>query len=309
METLDARAATLEALRAWAATSRADLVAAAWRAGNRNVAELARVAGKDRGTIYLDLRSKGIDPTAREEPAMPTATTTPTNELPVPGWRHPHLLSIQARDTGIGTQYRYETKPFTGSEPMPELPEGWSTIHPSDGDGPRNWERAQQRRTEIRLVRMEWAKARFRRDVGRAVKDRSGTPYVTPAEAWQAYIEARDALTAAYAALGSTPDNMWRAALSAIVDAKRAAKRAAQQWDYNHAPELMRLHKWLVSELGWESMPQDALAKAAAEHGVDASGWILADEDDYTMTAEAQVDDLIRDGDERIREIESLTKA
>lgn len=36
------------------------LVVAAWRAGERRVAELARCAGVSRDTIYVDLRSAGI---------------------------------------------------------------------------------------------------------------------------------------------------------------------------------------------------------------------------------------------------------
>lgn len=305
METLDARAATLEALRAWAATSRADLVAAAWRAGNRNVAELARVAGvRDRGTIYLDLRSKGINPTAREEPAMPTTAPTAA-DLPVPGWRHPHLLSIQARKTAFGAQYRYETKPFTGREPEPKLPAEWDQIHPSDGD--RDWERVQQRRTEISLVQSVWAKARYRHQVGVALKERSGNPYLTAAEAWQAYVAARDALTAAYAALASTPDNMWRAAITRIVDTKKTAERAALAWDTHHAYPLAQLDKWLAGRVGREHMPSNALASAAKGHGVDVDGWIVADEDDYVMTASAQINEMVREGEERIREIEALT--
>lgn len=58
----------LDALRDWAvradqlASDRADLMAAAWRAGGRNVAELGRSAGVSRDTVCSDLRSRGIDP-------------------------------------------------------------------------------------------------------------------------------------------------------------------------------------------------------------------------------------------------------
>lgn len=63
--------ATLAALAGWAARrdrlpeDRADLLAAAWRAGTRNVAELARAADTARDTVYTDLRSRGIEPTDR----------------------------------------------------------------------------------------------------------------------------------------------------------------------------------------------------------------------------------------------------
>jgi hypothetical protein len=75
--TSDPRAAVREAaltdLREWAEsqpTARQRLVAAAWRAGVRNVAELARAAGVSRDTVYDDLRRENIDHTKRS--AMPT---------------------------------------------------------------------------------------------------------------------------------------------------------------------------------------------------------------------------------------------
>lgn len=69
------RDAALAALRAWAAhaeahaDTRPQLVAAAWRAGVRNIAELTRAAGvRARDTIYADLTAMGIDYTRREDP-------------------------------------------------------------------------------------------------------------------------------------------------------------------------------------------------------------------------------------------------
>jgi hypothetical protein len=73
--TPDPRAAALADLREWAenqATARQRLIAAAWRAGVRNVAELSRTAGVSRDTVYDDLRRENIDPTKRS--AMPTIT-------------------------------------------------------------------------------------------------------------------------------------------------------------------------------------------------------------------------------------------
>ncbi|WP_158835049.1 hypothetical protein [Streptomyces sp. NRRL S-350] len=56
---------TMAELRAWGAKPpgevRADLVARAWRAGNRNIAALAEAARTTRQTIYTDLDSHGID--------------------------------------------------------------------------------------------------------------------------------------------------------------------------------------------------------------------------------------------------------
>jgi hypothetical protein len=67
------RLAALAALVAWAdrrehlADERADLVAAAWRRGSRNVAELARLARVSRDTIYSDLKGRDIDTSSRAQ--------------------------------------------------------------------------------------------------------------------------------------------------------------------------------------------------------------------------------------------------
>lgn len=66
-----ARLTALTALRAWTRQrdrmpdQRAALLATAWRAGERNVRELARIADVSRQTVYDDLRGQGIDPTNR----------------------------------------------------------------------------------------------------------------------------------------------------------------------------------------------------------------------------------------------------
>lgn len=66
----------MAALRDWSSPGRrADLVAAAWLAGETNVSLLAEAARTSRPTVYADLRSRGIDPDHRpKEPAMPAAT-------------------------------------------------------------------------------------------------------------------------------------------------------------------------------------------------------------------------------------------
>ncbi|MFD5615839.1 hypothetical protein [Kitasatospora sp. NPDC127060] len=56
----------LNALRAWSAPGRrAELIAAAWKAGATRVAVLAEAARVSRPTVYADLRSQGIDPDRR----------------------------------------------------------------------------------------------------------------------------------------------------------------------------------------------------------------------------------------------------
>lgn len=72
-----ARLAALTALRGWAIrrdrlpAERALLLEAAWRAGARNVRELARLADVSRDTVYSDLKSRGIDPSNRSDGRQP----------------------------------------------------------------------------------------------------------------------------------------------------------------------------------------------------------------------------------------------
>lgn len=313
MESLDVRAATLDALRRWAATDRASLVAAAWEAGNRNVSELARTARVGRDAIYADLRAKGIDPTAsREEPAV-MPTTDEAVDLPVPGWRHPHLLTVRKSRHFDEVVYDLTVKPFTGREVEPEIPQEWDRIHPSEED--EDWNRSvapsRQRSVEIELVRKAWAQARFKYQVGQLLARGSGHLYRTPTEAWQAYVDAREGLRTAYAALDSTPDNEWKAALLRIVDAKQAAEQAAEQWD-DHAREFTALDWWLFGVLGEDNHPDRAIRDTAKEHGVDTTAWLIGTHDEYTSRyysppAQAEIKEMIEAGDERIRQVQALS--
>ena len=67
------RIAALSELIAWAerrerlSEDRADAMAAAWRTGTRNVAELARLARVSRDTVYADLAARSIDVGSREQ--------------------------------------------------------------------------------------------------------------------------------------------------------------------------------------------------------------------------------------------------
>ncbi len=285
--TVDARTATLDALRHWAAQSRATLVAAAWRAGNRNITELATAAGCGRDAIYADLRAHAIDPrTDREEPAVPTTTTDP-DVLPIPGWRHPNLIEVRitSRNPAYGPNYQVITTPFRPDDPEPKLPAEWDGVHPTEGNpattNPNVRARYRQRLTELGLVRKAWARDRFTHQVAAALRRPDGTyPETTCAEVWAAYATARTALTAAYAAMDTTPDNMWRSALLRIVDAKTAALDAAQRWD-TAAAALAELDNWLLGQLGERDHPTHALRDAAATHGVDTTTWLIGGSYDY----------------------------
>ncbi|MFD5848160.1 hypothetical protein [Streptomyces chartreusis] len=90
-EEADMARAALAALRGWAARrerltgDRADLMAAAWWSGHRNVAELARSADVSRDTVYEDLRSRGIEPTDKTAAADPLPRYTPLTAVGVGG--------------------------------------------------------------------------------------------------------------------------------------------------------------------------------------------------------------------------------
>ncbi|MCX5115484.1 hypothetical protein OOK13_45135 [Streptomyces sp. NBC_00378] len=69
------RDTAMAALRDWSSPGRrADLIAAAWQAGETTVSALAEAARITRPTVYADLRSRGIDPDHR-----PKGTTVITN--------------------------------------------------------------------------------------------------------------------------------------------------------------------------------------------------------------------------------------
>ncbi|MFF8423362.1 hypothetical protein [Streptomyces sp. NPDC015680] len=72
------RDTALAALRDWSSPGRrADLIAAAWQAGETTVSALAEAARITRPTVYADLRSRGIDPDHRR----PKGTTMMITDL------------------------------------------------------------------------------------------------------------------------------------------------------------------------------------------------------------------------------------
>ncbi|SEB31382.1 hypothetical protein SAMN04490357_0155 [Streptomyces misionensis] len=97
-EPTDVRGAALAALRGWAtrrdrlADNRADLMAAAWWAGTRTIAELARAADVSRDTVYDDLRARGVEPTDKAAesagmlPPYAPLTAEPVRELAQHAW-------------------------------------------------------------------------------------------------------------------------------------------------------------------------------------------------------------------------------
>jgi hypothetical protein len=317
--------AALDALRRWAATNRADLVAAAWHAGNTNITELANAAGRGRDVIYADLRARNIDPKTDRTENPPVPTLTPTlapgwTDYDVPGWRHPHLLWVQARTQQDGgyagrvAEWKFGTKPFTGAEPEPEIPQEWRDVHPTDSDLPEGdygrWAKYNQRNQEIRLVKRVWAQARFDHQVIQRIQSPFQYSRKTVVDMWNDYVTARDALAAAYTALDTTADNEWRMAVLRIIDAKKPARTAAANWD-SIAAEFAELDEWLLRQLGEEDHPMRAVVDAAKKDGIDASAWLIGSAYDYKSDygrtpACDQIHDIIEKGDARIKEVERL---
>jgi len=309
------RQRTLRDLAAYAAIRRSDLVAAAWRAGNRDVPQLAEAARVNRSTIYVDLAAHDIDP--REERKMPEAV-----EIPPPGWRHPNLTRVVRVPAPLG-QVRYEytfARPFTRRDPDPATVESQS-----DRGGVRTMDDVYQADRERREVRHRWALDVLPALV-RSLLDGGSVPEIgvhavwsddqKPASRWVAYAATRDALTAAYRELDATPDTMWRAALLRVHDAKQPAVDAAHAWD-QAGVKFAKLAGWLRGKLDSERYPVEwkEVEKAAEACGVDISGWAIGDVDDYERSgwdgrpaspAVREISEIISKGDARIRAVAEL---
>lgn len=333
----DAKDATLAALAAWAAHTRAELVAAAWHAGNRDITELARVARRQRQAIYQDLRSQGIDPpTDRKEPPVMTTPKSAATIVPVPGWRHPNLTSVAVEPCFGGDRYSYTIQAFTGTEPKPEIPEEWMSRRADDGP-----DAVEARWRELGWVRQDWAQARYEllfkalykpsHDDGATIlqafmkeeghRRRHNTLYYhhpvgytgTAADVWRTYAAARDNLAAAYEAMKTQPDNMWRAGLGKILDATRPAETAADNWDYV-GRHFVAITDWYHNYVPANDRPgtQQQITQTGKKLGLDVTDWTVAcSESDYdrgtdASTAQGELAGIIERGAAWIKNVSRL---
>jgi 8-oxo-dGTP pyrophosphatase MutT (NUDIX family) len=234
------------------------------------------------------------DPDQQEE--EPVNATAAADLTP---FHHPHFIDGR-RDTEyrFGTRYFFQFRPFTGSEPKPEMPDGlWNQLSEEDD--------YQLLRAEYRLAYELWAKARFRRDVTSML--RAAVPV------WQEYEQARNAMAAAFAAFWETSDIQWRAQILRLTDAHAQAVAAARNWD-SVAASLTRAEHEHLRDVGEEH--ELSLRDVAAETGLDISTWEISGDYDYkrpewhygefvTPTVRAVREEIERQK-ERLKEVDEL---
>ncbi|MEU3455635.1 hypothetical protein ABZ671_18840 [Micromonospora sp. NPDC006766] len=304
MNAIDPRAAALAEIQRWAqhqANARPRLIADAWRAGCRNVAELARAAGCSRDTVYADLTAQGIDYSDRATKETPMPTPAPSAATTVT-WHHPHFVS--AKETHFGIKYQF--KAFTGDEPEPTLPESASLAFRNAcdafevGSAERRavsdaWTAAER---EARAAHTSWRVARYHRDVAAVLRK--------AAPAAEAYLRAKQAADAAYAALDDAPDGKWRATLLRLADARTAALAAAEQFDQAVEPAA-----GLIDGLPERTLELiDSIDGVGRQIGLDTSDWWIGSSDEYhgygAGPSRRKLSRQFKEQDQRIKEVSRL---
>jgi hypothetical protein len=125
------RLRALQELGAWPihrdrlTAERVALMGTAWRAGNRNVAELARTADVSRDVVYTDLRALGIDPAdpdQKKEPAVPaTVLKAQTSRARL----RAQMERLFADDRGLGVLVAYNGRPDM-TEQAKRMQDAWA---------------------------------------------------------------------------------------------------------------------------------------------------------------------------------------
>jgi hypothetical protein len=190
-------------------------------------------------------------------------------------FRHPHVTRFIIEPSPYrpdAYQAKYEFKPFVGTEPRPERPNG--VYH-----------------TDLTSVQCEgvidlynamlgaWSRAGFTA----AVRD-----HLTDADtAWKAWTAADKALAEAYTAFDGLADGTWRSDRMALHDLQDAMLKAAEGFD-SAAGALARLQETHWHDM-WHSMGEwasDAETTSyddvATEMGISTDGWRIGDASDYT---------------------------
>ncbi|MDK0524847.1 hypothetical protein [Streptomyces sp. ML-6] len=122
-------------------------------------------------------------------------------------------------------------------------------------------------------------------------------------QAWGTFDQARTQLDEAFAALATTDDTHWHAAVSRLVTAQDQALKAARAWDEQAAALVEVNEKFLYSDLS----RRDAYARA----GLDTTGWVIGDSYDYRGYGERplvrQMSAVITQQREHLQTVASLT--
>ncbi|MCT9092881.1 hypothetical protein N4G70_29010 [Streptomyces sp. ASQP_92] len=202
---------------------------------------------------------------------------------------HPHLLKVTKNEYN---RVVFEFKAFTGTEAEPERPRAmWTDDMPEAA--------RDLLRDEYETAYNLWNDAHYVRTLKTVVAEYSASAK------WAAYAEARTAMTVAFTALNTTPDNEWNAAVSRLATAQEAAREAADTWDRAARQIAAVHHDHSGSYLSWN--------EAYKRAGIDATSWDVQDHYAYTSRYSTdtplaeKLQDAINEQRDHLRTVSSLT--
>ncbi|WP_332010748.1 hypothetical protein [Streptomyces uncialis] len=208
-------------------------------------------------TLTHALDQSGLTSQARSVPAGQDVSPA----ADVSRYAHPNFL---CSEPGAGGFTTFSFTAFTGREPEPQTP---LAVYE---DRALDREHLEAIRTQYRVARILWSKARLR--------DRAVPVLRTAAPLWEAWEAAHTTLTAVFREFWETPDNRWRSQLLRLGDAETAALDAARAWDAV-AGQLAALAEEHASAVEYEH--ELALTTVASEIGIDASAWLIGAVNEY----------------------------
>ncbi|MEV8455526.1 hypothetical protein AB0467_28460 [Streptomyces sp. NPDC052095] len=199
---------------------------------------------------------------------------------------HPHFQGVTTNPHGT---LSFSFAKFTGAEPEPDLPR-------------EVWKDTRLPQEALRLLEDEFAEARsLWRDAAYVRALTALRPEAT--SAWGDYVQARECMNEAFAALDTTADTHWRAAVSVLVAAQERALAAARAWDWQAAGLAAVDEKYLYSSIS----PAEAYARA----GLDTTGWVLESASAYAGYGDSplmeRVNGVVERQRDHVQKVASLT--
>jgi hypothetical protein len=243
----------LAALRTWREwRDRRDPLIRAARQAGATIAEIMAAGDCAKGTVTTVL--------SRPDPeGQPVKVTASDAARP---YHHPNFRS--ATRTGPDATLEFHFISFSPFDRPPQVPACWDSADLTRADQEfisAEWEAAT----------VEYWSAVFRHDASRQ--------FGPAGDCRNAYLAARTALDAAYAALQSAEDNRWRSALLALAAAQDDALTTAKAWDQ------ARRGLAIAQRTHWQNAGRDrglTLVTVAAESGYGISDWEISEvADDY----------------------------